>query len=253
MYDAGATNSPVDCLNGLPGMSEVELDPDHDYPSTPITSCPANPTSGPGGGWIEDAPAGGEHYFSNVLSGDIGGYNSWAIDDDTGDGGQYHTFQKPLSAARVREAFSFGWIMRARARLMSCAQPPTSSSLPASCRCAWLAADALAAGTTVSAFLFSFTTGVGSRSGSDGFRYLPYICNDDVDTIGSPDPSRRNQGGIAVGEYQRPGATLPPNEFPPVRANHAALTPRSILVRVCRPCESLVSSPVGVAGSIPPV
>jgi len=77
LYDAGVTTNPVDCLNGLPGTSEVELDPNHDYPLSPINGCPPNPTSGAGGGWDESAPSQGEHYFSNVLSGDLGGLNSW--------------------------------------------------------------------------------------------------------------------------------------------------------------------------------
>ena len=69
-----------------------------------------------------------------------------AIDDDTSDGGQFQTFSKHLNGARVREAFAFGWVMRARARLMSC--------------------------TTVSAYLFAFTAGAASPE--SGFRYLPY-------------------------------------------------------------------------------
>lgn len=189
LYDAGVTSTPIDCLNGLLGTSEIELEPDHDYPLSPIRGCPPNPTSGPGGGWAENAPTNGQHYFSNVLSGDSGGYNSWAIDDNTADGGQFQTFTKQLNPARVREAFEMGWVMRARARLMSC--------------------------TTVSAYLFAFQGGpAGSSAGdSSGFRYLPYICDDDTTQIG--DPAQRNSGGIAVGEYNRPGATLPRDRFPP--------------------------------------
>ena len=146
LYDAGVTEQPIDCLNGLRGTSEIELEPDHDYPLTPMFGCPANPTSNPGGGWSEQAPTNGEHYFSNVLSGDIGGWNSWGIDDNTGDGGQFQTFQKTLNPARVKEAFEVGWVMRARARLMSC--------------------------TTVSAYLFAFQGA--TNGGADGsFRYLP--------------------------------------------------------------------------------
>jgi hypothetical protein len=146
LYDAGVTEQPIDCLNGLRGTSEIELEPDHDYPLTPMFGCPANPTSNPGGSWSEQAPTNGEHYFSNVLSGDIGGWNSWGIDDNTGDGGQFQTFQKTLNPARVKEAFEVGWVMRARARLMSC--------------------------TTVSAYLFAFQGA--TNGGADGsFRYLP--------------------------------------------------------------------------------
>lgn len=154
LYDAGVTEQPIDCLNGLPGTSEIELEPDHDYPLTPMFGCPANPTTNPGGGWSEAAPANGQHYFSNVFSGDVGGWNSWGIDDDTSDGGQYQSFQKTLNPARVKEAFEVGWVMRARARLMSC--------------------------TTVSAYLFAFqggTNSVGSnQGGGDGtFRFLPCV------------------------------------------------------------------------------
>lgn len=98
LYDAGVTQNPKDCLvrfhrilpqfsivsrpilvcfdaqNGLPGTSEIELEPDHDYPLTPMFGCPPNPNSPPGGGWSETAPTADVHYFSNVLSGDIGGY-----------------------------------------------------------------------------------------------------------------------------------------------------------------------------------
>eukprot|EP01047_Picozoa_sp_COSAG01_P096033 COSAG01_NODE_26615_length_708_cov_1.004926_1_plen_170_part_10 len=61
--------------------------------------------------------------------------------------------------------------------------------------------------TTVSTYLFAFQGG----SGADRFRYLPYICDDDVTQIG--DKTQRNKGGIAVGEYMRPGATLNPAQF----------------------------------------
>jgi hypothetical protein len=60
--------------------------------------------------------------------------------------------------------------------------------------------------TTVSTYLFAF-----QGNGDKAFRYLPYICNDNVKEIG--DPKRRNKGGIAVGEYRRPGASLPPQQF----------------------------------------
>ena len=40
-----------------------------------------------------------------------------------------------------------------------------------------------------------------------------YICNDDQATIGTQPPA--NRGGISVGEYNRPGSTLPPDQFDP--------------------------------------
>ena len=180
LYDAGRNNNPMDCMNGLRGVKDVQLDANHDYPLTPVNGCPPNPITGPGGGWKETPPKNGKHYFANVLSGDTGGFNSWGVDDDTSDGGQFQTFHHELNRARVKEAFNFGWVMRARAKLVRC--------------------------TTVSTYLFSFT-GKGER----GWRYLPYICNDNVAEIGNP--KRRNKGGIAVGEYLRPGASLPPDQF----------------------------------------
>ena len=179
LYDAGVNNHPIDCINGMYGVSDIQLDANHNYPITPVFHCPPNPITGPGGGWKESQPKNGKHYFANVLSGDTGGWNSWGVDDDTSDGGQYQTYTKHLSATRVKEAFNFGWVLRARAKLVRC--------------------------TTVSAYLFAFQ-GTGSK-----FRYLPYICNDNVKEIG--DPSRRGKGGIAVGEYMRPGASLPPGQF----------------------------------------
>jgi hypothetical protein len=182
LYDAGRHDAGgVDCLNGLPGVHDIALQPNHNYPQTPINGCPPNPTSGPGGHWYEAPPKNGKHYFANVLSGDTGGWNSWGVDDDTSDGGQYQTFSHKLNHARVKEAFAIGWVMRARVKLVSC--------------------------TTVSTYLFAFQGG----SGADRFRYLPYICDDDVTQIG--DKTQRNKGGIAVGEYMRPGATLNPAQF----------------------------------------
>ena len=39
------------------------------------------------------------------------------------------------------------------------------------------------------------------------------VCHDDTDQIGNP--AMRGRGGISVGEYHRPGASLPPDRFPP--------------------------------------
>jgi hypothetical protein len=96
LYDAGLMDDqgPMDCMNGLRGVSDIQLAANHEYPITPVNGCPPNPISGPGGGWTERKPSNGKHYFANVLSGDTGGFNSWGVDDDTSDGGQFQVWLK---------------------------------------------------------------------------------------------------------------------------------------------------------------
>jgi len=132
------------------------LDRDHQYPSPPLSGCPLNPgtalgetnhqgataASNPNAGWIEAMPTADVHFFGNVISGDTGGYNAWAVEDDTSDAGQFHGYSRNLDVATNVQAFEQGWVMTTRAKLVS--------------------------GTQMSTYLLAYL-------GTGTFRYLPYI------------------------------------------------------------------------------
>ena len=132
------------------------LDRDHEYPSPPLAGCPLDPgtelgetnhqgataASNPNAGWTEAMPSAGGHYFANVIAGDTDGYNAWAIEDDTSDGGQFHGYSRNVDAVTNAQAFEQGWVMTTRAKLVS--------------------------GTQMSTYLLAYL-------GTNTFRYLPYI------------------------------------------------------------------------------
>jgi hypothetical protein len=61
----------------------------------------------------------GDHYFGNVISGDTGGYNAWAIEDNTGDGGQFHGYSRNMNVDENVKAFADGWVTSTRAKMVS--------------------------------------------------------------------------------------------------------------------------------------
>lgn len=150
------TTEPIDCLSGAAGAVEVALDRDHQYPSPPLAGCPLNPgtalgetnhqgataASNPNAGWIEAIPTSDVHYFGNVISGDTGGFNAWAVQDDTSDAGQFHGYSRNVDSASNVQAFEQGWVTTTRAKLVS--------------------------GTQMSTYLLAYL-------GTNTFRYLPYI------------------------------------------------------------------------------
>ena len=99
-------------------------------------------------------------YFGNVISGDTGGYNAWAVQDDTSDGGQFHGYSRNLDVATNVQAFEQGWVMTTRAKLVS--------------------------GTDMSTYLLAYL-------GTNTFRYLPYIyfsADGDLSLIHISEPTR---------------------------------------------------------------
>ena len=72
-YNAGTSNDPINCLTGEAGVTQVQLDREHEYPGEPLPGCPINPgtqlgatnhggataADNPNAGWIEAMPTAG--------------------------------------------------------------------------------------------------------------------------------------------------------------------------------------------------